>query len=332
MRKPRATLAVDLGRSECRVALWIGDAAEPRITAKGDGSVGLTAPDGASIAESAILALAEPILRAQGLAKVDAVGIGAPGALIAPDSARELAERLCRSLPAEAVALTSDAVTSHAGALAKKPGLVLAIGTGSVAIAIGPRGQFHRIDGWGPWLGDAGSGAWLGRAGLRAAVRAHDGRGPETALQSAAWKQFGSPERLALQLGQPDINPARLVASFVPALAQAAEGGDAVALDLVRDAADALAATVLAGAKVLASEGLVPAPVAILGGLSQLGPLLLDPLHATLEKRGTVALSFCPASGTSLDGARELAVDRTCIHEPWMVRAGLELPVECGQG
>jgi N-acetylglucosamine kinase-like BadF-type ATPase len=31
-------------------------------------------------------------------------------------------------------------------------------------------------------MGDAGSGYWLGRAALDAVMRAHDGRGPATAL------------------------------------------------------------------------------------------------------------------------------------------------------
>ncbi|MYS50866.1 ATPase, partial [Streptomyces sp. SID6013] len=80
----------------------------------------------------------------------------------------------------------SDAVTAHAGALGGRAGVVLAIGTGSVAVGIGADGTYARVDGWGPLLGDDGSGARIGTAGLRAALRAHDGRGPATALLDAA--------------------------------------------------------------------------------------------------------------------------------------------------
>lgn len=313
-----STLAIDLGRTGCRAMLWRGDDAEPCATATGEGALGLTAPAGAIAAGNAILAVAAPLLAAQGLDWIGAVGIGAPGVLAAPEAARELAEHLCKSLPARSVALASDAVTSHAGALGGAPGAVLAAGTGAVVTAIGPDKQFHRVDGWGPWLGDEGSGAWLGLAGLRAAVRAHDGRGAATALREAAWQQFGGPGQLALQLSTDD-NPARIAAAFVPAIAHAAECGDGVAIDLIHAAAEALARSVIAGAAAI--RGVTPVPVAIVGGLTELGDMLLDPLHAALQ-RSSVPLRVCAARGTSLDGARRLAVHAGGIHEPCVMRAG----------
>lgn len=313
-----STLAIDLGRTGCRATLWRGDEAEPSATATGEGTLGLTAPAGATAAANAILAVAAPLLAGRGLELVDAVGIGAPGVLIAPEAARELAERLLESLPARTVALASDAVTSHAGALGGEPGVVLAAGTGAVVVAIGLDRQLHRVDGWGPWFGDEGSGAWLGLAGLRAAARAHDGRGPPTALHEAAWERFGTPEQLALKLSM-DANPARLAATFVPAIADAANRGDRIAIDLIHAAADALAQSVLAAAAAL--EGPTPVPVAIVGGLNELGGILLDPLHAALL-RSPVPLCLCAARGTALDGARRLAVREDGIHESWVVRAG----------
>lgn len=317
---PATVLAVDLGRTGCRATLWAGGDAAPQATAKGEGTLGLTATAGAETAEKAILAVVAPLLEKWHMDGVDAVGIGAPGVLIAPDAARELTERLLVSLPARSVALASDAVTSHAGALGGEPGVVLAAGTGAVVVAIGPEKQFHRVDGWGPWFGDEGSGAWLGLAGLRAAARAHDGRGPETTLRKAAWDQFGGPEHLALKLSIDD-NPARVVAAFVPAIAHAAEQGDAVAVGLIHDAAAALARSVLAGVNALAAAPPVSVSVAVLGGLTELGAILLDPLHAALE-RSAVPLRRRPVCGTALDGARRLAVENAGIHEPWVVRAG----------
>lgn len=312
-----STLAIDLGRTGCRVALWRNGAAEPVATAAGEGTLGLTGPDGASAAGKAILAVAAPLLAKQKLTRVDAAGIGAPGVLIAPDAARELAEHLHQSLSARTVALTSDAVTSHAGALDGAPGVVLAAGTGAVVVAIGPNQQFHRVDGWGPWFGDEGSGAWLGLAGLRAAARAHDGRGPATRLCEAAWQQFGSPEALALKLSMND-NPARVAAAFVPAVARAGECADPVAVGLIHAAATALAQSALAGAAAL--KNVTPVPIAIVGGLTELGDILLDPLHATLA-RSALPLEVRPAHGTSLEGAYHLATAGG-IHEPWVVRVG----------
>src|SRR5690348_8184758 len=291
-------LAVDVGRTGCRAALWTGDAAEPEAIASGDGNLGLGAANGPDVAETTILAVVETLLKAHGVDSIDAVGVGTPGAMHAPASACRLAEQLARSLPARMVAVTSDAITSHAGALGGKPGVVLAAGTGAVTVAIGADGRFRRVDGLGPWLGDEGSGAWLGRRGLQAAARAGDGRGPPTTLTEVAARQFGSLGELAMKLGS-DPNPARSMAAFAPAVA-------------------ALARSIIAGAGALDATSKVRG--VIIGGLVNLGPVLLDPLRANLERSGA-NLELQPAEGTSIDGARHLALVDDGIHEPWVVRA-----------
>lgn len=310
-------LAVDIGRTGCRAALWRGGASQPETIATGDGSLGLGAVDGAGVAEAAILAVVEPLLKTHGVDCIDAVGVGAPGALEAPAPARRLAEQLAVSLPARMTAVTSDAITSHAGALAGKPGVVLAAGTGAVTVAIGADGRFRRVDGWGPWLGDEGSGAWLGRRGLQAAARANDGRGPATVLSEAAARQFGSIGELAAKLGS-DPNPARSMAAFAPAVADAARNGDPVAARLVEAGAAALARSMIAAAEALNAPG--PVAAVIIGGLVNVGPILLGPLNAALERSGA-NLQLRPSEGTSIDGARHLALVDDGIHEPWVARA-----------
>lgn len=315
--KAQVVLAVDIGRTGCRVALWQGDAPEPAATAMGDGSLGLTAVNGPDVAEAAIVAVAKPLLESHGLDCVDAVGVGAPGALEPSAQTRRLAEQLTRSLPARSIAVTSDAITSHAGALGGKAGVVLAVGTGAVTVAIGADGEFHRVDGWGPWLGDEGSGAWLGRRGLQAAARACDGRGPPTVLTETAIRQFGSIGELAAKLGAAP-NPARTMAAFAPAVAEAARNGDAIAQQLIERGAAALARSMVAAAEALHVQG--PVTAVIIGGLVNLGPVLLKPLHAALE-RSSANLQLQNAQGTSIDGARRLALVYDGIHEPWVVRA-----------
>ncbi|HKZ11729.1 MAG TPA: BadF/BadG/BcrA/BcrD ATPase family protein [Rhodanobacteraceae bacterium] len=308
---------MDVGRTGCRAALWRANAAEPEAIADGDGSLGLGAANGTDVAEAAILAIVEPLLKAHGVDCIDAVGVGTPGALQAPASARRLAERLARALPARAVAVTSDAITSHAGALGGNPGVVLAAGTGAVTVAIGANARFRRVDGWGPWIGDEGSGAWLGRHGLQAAARADDGRGPATTLTEAAARQFGSISELAVKLGS-DPNPARSMATFAPAVADAARNGDPVAAQLIEAAAAALARSMIAAAEALHVSA--PVTAVVIGGLVNLGPVLLDPLHAALDRSGA-KLQLQPAKGTSIDGARHLALVDDGIHEPWVARA-----------
>ncbi|MDR3655785.1 MAG: ATPase, partial [Mycobacterium sp.] len=142
-------LSIDLGKTSCRAAAggW---------RAEGSGAPGLAMPDGARAAEAAILAVAGE------LGPVEEVIVGAAGALAAPQAARALGEALLASLRAERVAVTSDGVIAHAGALDGKPGVVLIAGTGVVALAIGADGSLRTADGWGPWLGDEGGGAWIG--------------------------------------------------------------------------------------------------------------------------------------------------------------------------
>jgi N-acetylmuramic acid 6-phosphate etherase len=166
-------LAVDLGKTSCR-------AAAGGRRAEGVGAPGLAAPDGVRAAQAEILAVASD------LGPFDEVIVRAAGARRAPYAVRALADALLTSLRVDRVAVTSDAVIAHAGALNGQPGVVLVVGTGVNALAIDADGALRSADGWGPWLGDEGGGAWIGAAGLRAALRAHDGRGPSTALLDAA--------------------------------------------------------------------------------------------------------------------------------------------------
>ncbi|MDR3082074.1 MAG: ATPase [Streptomyces sp.] len=309
-----AVLAVDLGKTGCRAAVWTEGAQEPRSLREVPGTPGLASPEGALAAERAVREAAEAALTDAAVQRLRTLCVGAAGAAAAPDAARELAQRLLGKLPAEEVAVTSDAVTAHAGALGGDAGVVLAAGTGAVVVAAA-QGAFALVDGWGPWLGDEGSGAWIGLAGLRAALRAHDGRGAETALRTAAIDQYGTLERLPATVSQGG-NPARSAAAFAPAVARAAAGEDPIASRIMRDAATALADAVFAAARRI-GDG--PVPVAVTGGLIHLGAPLLDPLNAALTASDRV-LELRSPQGDPLHGARLLALRSSGPHEPFVTR------------
>lgn len=276
-------LAVDLGKTRCRAAL------DPGAVLEGAGAPGLAAANGVALAEAAILAAARPLLRG---GDDLVVGVAAAGALAAPDAACLLAARLCLSLPSRAVAVASDAVAAHLGALGGAPGVVLAVGTGAVAVAAGPEGM-RVVDGAGPFLGDDGGGASIGRAGLRAVVRAADGRGPATALTAAA-----------ARLGPLAAADEAAAAGFAPDVLRCAQAGDAVAAAVLRQALACLAETVRAA-------GAAPR-FAVVGGLA-------DALRGDLL--GLLGERACAAAGTALDGARRLAADRATFFERWVARA-----------
>ena len=267
-------LSIDLGKTSCR-------AAGGGRRAEGAGAPGLAAPGGVRAAEAAILAVASQ------LGPVEELIVGAAGALTAPRAARALGEALLASLRPKRIALTSDAVIAHAGALDGKPGVVLIVGTGVVALAIGADGALRTADGWGPWLGDEGGGAWIGTAGLRAALRAVDGRGASTALIDAARARFGPPKTWPAQLTDPAV-----LASFAPDVLAAED--DAVASAIVSAAAESLAATARA-----AGDG----PVAMVGGLAG--------VKALGEQ-----IDLVPPVGDALDGTLRLGA----IHEPHVIR------------
>ncbi|MFF9100748.1 N-acetylglucosamine kinase [Streptomyces rubrogriseus] len=309
-------MAVDLGKTGCRAMLW--NSADPsRAVSSVAGAPGLAAPDGVAAARAAVRAAVEPLLREPGGDRPESVLVGAAGAASAPAAARSLVDALLEDLPVREAAVTSDAVTAHAGALGGRAGVVLAIGTGAVAVGIGADGTYARVDGWGPLLGDDGGGARIGTAGLRAALRAHDGRGPDTVLLDAAVGLFGDLERLPVTVGR-DGNPARTAATFAPEVARAAEAGDAVASAIVRDAAAGLAETALAAAGRIAAGG-EPLPTAVTGGLTGLGPALMAPLTAALTGSG-LPVRLTSALGDPLDGARLLALDRATPHTALVVR------------
>jgi N-acetylglucosamine kinase-like BadF-type ATPase len=111
-------------------------------------------------------------------------------------------------------------------------------------------------------------------------------------------------------------SPPRLAASFAGDVAGAAASGDEVAVELLRQAAMLLAATVRA-ASPMSSGGSVR--FALMGGLLGLGPMLTGPLLEAL--RGSAPwLELVPAAGTALDGARLLALDASTLHERHLIR------------
>lgn len=172
-------------------------------------------------------------------------------------------------------------------------GYALVVGTGAVAARI-KDGHLDRVaDGAGWLLGDVGSGYWIGHQVTRAAVAALDGRGPKTALTNLLLSSLelrSTPQHVdgrsagLLQLMKTlyALRPVEL-SKFAPLAFQAGE--DEVAINILRDAAVALAATLTA----VHDHSVVDGPI-VLGG-SVLGAGMLngsaswaDPLKEVLKE------------------------------------------------
>jgi glucosamine kinase len=225
-----------------------------------------------------------------------AVGVGASG-LVTPEATELLG--LISGLGVTKVAVAHDATTSYLGALGENPGVVIAVGTGVVTLAVGAS-EVARVDGWGYLLGDAGSGYDIGRAGMAAAMRAFDGRGERTALLTRFTELFPDPPSAYVEL-QSDERRVSRVASFAKQVDQAAAEGDAVASLILAEAAAELSESVLAGLRrVGLMESASPSVCALGNVLSS--PRIMGHFLGYLRLNWPT-LELTPPAGTGLDGA-----------------------------
>ncbi|SFO09702.1 BadF-type ATPase [Pseudonocardia ammonioxydans] len=339
-------LTLDVGKTGCRAALV--EHGVRVATGAWAGAAGVADRDGVARALTAVAGATG------GWPAPDAVGAGLAGLASAPQRASALADGLrARFGPAVRVLLTSDMTTWHAGALGGAPGVVLAAGTGTVALGIDDGGRCARVDGWGHLLGDDGGGYAIGRAGLAAALRSHDGRpGGSAALLALLRERYGDPEGLPGRVHGSD-NPPREIAAFAPDVLAAADDGNPVATTIVARAATALADAAAAardrlagdrtggseearvgGAPTRSPSGAAPSggprrdrhrgtpgagtcAVACGGGLLAAGGALTGHLDTALAAR---SLSRTRPLGDALDGARLILEDPTVPHHALLVQ------------
>jgi N-acetylglucosamine kinase-like BadF-type ATPase len=233
---------------------------------------------------------------------IAAVAIGSTGlALLGDDLRANLPGAVARAARTAMVLLCSDVLTSYVGALGRRSGAIIAAGTGAVAVGTDQRGTWRRADGWGGLLGDCGGGAWIGRAAVDAALRAHDGRpGGSPALLAVVTRRYGPPAALVATM---TASPQRsaLLAACVPDVLRLVPD-DEVATDIVRQAGGHLADTLLAA--------LPPGAEPVAAATGNL--LRASPVHDAFVNRlahRAPALALIPATGSSLDGAVQLAAD-----------------------
>ncbi|RSS53593.1 BadF/BadG/BcrA/BcrD ATPase family protein, partial [Streptomyces sp. WAC06614] len=152
-------VGVDVGGTGIRTALARLDVqGRPRVVAQVQRPVptrtGPRGIDAAALLETLLPAL-DVLLRRGGARSVEALAVGATGmASLGEDLAERLPGPLAERIGARHLVLAADAVAAYAGALGARPGVVVAAGTGMIALGTDMTTGWRRADGWGHLLGD----------------------------------------------------------------------------------------------------------------------------------------------------------------------------------
>ena len=181
----------------------------------------------------------------------------------------------------QSLILESDACMALEGMTGGEKGMIVICGTGSMALLDDGKKQ-SVAGGWGYLLGDPGSGYGIAMAGLRAAIRAWEGTGPETGLKERALTHFGlkQPRDLISLIYDPACGPDR-VARFAGEVFALAEAGDGEAASILNEEMRAVAwqaASLLQTAPGVEKVGLY-------GGIFQHQPLARRLFEDALRKR-----------------------------------------------
>ncbi len=272
-------IGVDGGGSKTRVLVGTADG---EVLATVDGPKSAVSPGQAArsadvIADLVTRALNEIALPGTVFPRVLYCGVAGAGrdeerrALHAALDAKELAEE---------VVIDSDGLIAMYDAFDDRAGILLVVGTGSIAYGRSPAGEIVRCGGWGPAFGDEGSGGWIGRRALGIVAASSDGREPPTALlfPILAATQCEDVEDLIPWAAGAD---ARAFATLAPVVFSTAAAGDPRASALITLAAEELVLHIRALARQLFTDERAAVAVALSGGLMERG----SPLRKRLEQR-----------------------------------------------
>ncbi|MGA3153674.1 MAG: BadF/BadG/BcrA/BcrD ATPase family protein [Streptosporangiaceae bacterium] len=154
-------------------------------------------------------------------------------------------------------------------------GVAVTCGAGINCVGVAPDGATTRFLSFGPGSGDWGGGGDIGPATLWWAIRAEDGRGPQTALRTAVPAHFGLTEvrdvAISVHLGKITHDD---LYGLTPVLFEVAAAGDQVARDVVIRLAEEIGVMALTAARRLGIDGLA-LPVVLGGSLLRARDALL---------------------------------------------------------
>jgi N-acetylglucosamine kinase-like BadF-type ATPase len=177
-----------------------------------------------------------------------------------------------------------------AGLLTDKGGVALA-GTGDGAVYINGRNEIYHCGGYGSYMGEDGSGWWIGNRGMFAAIQMMDGWGPDTLLKDLLFEYLEVQDTLedryqlinGVYSNPKGIPHHSVVAGFTRYVSRAAQAGDAVALDIVRQAGELMARKMIGCYRINHAD---PAqyPIVACGGAWKVHPAMLTVCNEYLDR------------------------------------------------
>ena len=226
---------------------------------------------GKEAAQAAIDRAAREALAAAGVerSRSSAIFLGMAGVTSDTDKQhiRDIALTLTLA-PPERIGVNHDCSAALAGGLEGRPGIVQILGTGSSCYGRNAAGESWMAGGRGQWISDEASGNWLGIQAMRMAVRAYDGRTPDTILLPLvlASLEIDSIEEILHRQFVVGLTRAE-IAALAPLVLDAADAGDAVAVEILERGAKEVAELVAAVARKLGLDRAPVCEVCVVGGV-----------------------------------------------------------------
>jgi N-acetylglucosamine kinase-like BadF-type ATPase len=235
--KEAIILAVDGGGTGCRAAICNQDG-QILVYAQGDScnyhSIGI------EMATENLLGLFNSLIKKQ-VFQINYVVLGLAGLDTKRDEAvltRMVDQALAAAnITADSIYLCNDAMLTLKGSVGQNNGVLLAVGTGSIACGITKEGLETRVGGWGYRVGDEGSGYSIGKAAITHVLKSYDGREKHSDISEAILKQLSLHDEDAL------INwvygshfSVAQIAALAPIIVSLAESGDHQSQQIVQHA------------------------------------------------------------------------------------------------
>lgn len=223
---------------------------------------------------------------------------------------QKLLKRLSKEF--QKVEMVSDTASALAGATGCKPGLAVIAGTGSNVYGLNENGDTARSGGWGWRIGDEGSGYTIGRNAIVAALKEHDGRGPNTTLTEKITRKLGIRSLVDIVDWVYDSGrQPKDIADLVPLVVESDRMGDPVANLILSEAGADLGLVANAAIRRLNMKGAFL--VACIGGVFMNGGAFNIAFEEVIRREAPDCIliepRFSPTVGSALIALQKLGVE-----------------------